>query len=101
MIEFVARETSVPAHRLSLQTDVGRDLGVDGDEGIDLMLHFAARFAVDLARFDAAEHFGPEAAFNPLALLRPSWWRARRRMRPVTVGDLVRAAVMKRWTTVA
>jgi hypothetical protein len=96
VIQFVARETSARADRLSLKTDLGQDLGVDGDDGTDLMCRFAARFAVDLADFDAKKYFGPEAGFNPLMLLWPAWWRARR-LTSLTIADLVRSAEAKRW----
>jgi hypothetical protein len=46
-------------------------------------------------RFD--RHFGPEAGFNPLGTLLPSWWRWRRERMPVTIADLIEAARTQNW----
>jgi hypothetical protein len=95
VIQFLAREISANPDRLGL--DVAGNLGIDGDDGLELMRKFAVMFDVDLSEFDPADHFGPEGGFNPLMLLWPAWRRARRRMRPLTVADFVRAAEARRW----
>ena len=95
IIAFVARKTSAPLARLSSVTRFREDLGVDGDDGIELMARFAADFGVDLTDFSPAKHFGPEAAWNPFAFL------FRPKLKPITIADLVRAAEGKRWTASA
>ena len=93
---FVARELCVSLSKVLLRSSLLRDLGVDGTDGVDLLQTFAREFDVDLSSVRWDQHFGPEAAFNPLCLLLPSWWR--RRFLPVTVADLVQFAGIHRWS---
>ena len=93
----VADQTGCPLSRLSPQTDLARDLGVDGDDASDLLLRLGEEFGINLENVRFDRHFGPEAGFNPLALLLPSWWRWRRERLPVTIADLVEAARTHNW----
>lgn len=86
VMAFVAREASANRNSMSPETDVVRDLGVDGDDGMELVAKFAEHFRVDLSSFDSSVYFGPEASFNPLAVFLPSWWRMRRRLRPLRIA---------------
>ncbi len=99
VVAFVAHELAINASRLTATTDIVRDLGVDGADGADFMLAFGERFRVDLSSFDVSRYFGPEAAFNPLAMLFPGWWRQRRLLHPLTVGALIQAAKDHTWPT--
>jgi hypothetical protein len=94
---FLRRETGT--HRLGIRpdTDLVRDLGVDGSDGVDLMRKYGENFQVDMSAFRLGDHFGPEASFNPFAIFFPSWWRRRRVLRPLLVQDLIGAARAGRW----
>src|SRR5688500_479962 len=59
--EFVARWTSTRAERLTLDTTLFGDLGVDGADGWELVEDFGKAFGVDISAFDPGRHFGPEA----------------------------------------
>lgn len=78
--------------------ELARDFGVDGQDGIEFMEAFGVEFCVDMSAFRADDYFGPEAAFNPFALLLPSWWRMRRELHSITVRELVHAAHVGNWT---
>ena len=95
---MVATQTGHRRAELSLQTNVFRDLGVDGDDAEDLLIGFSKEFDVDLKRLQFSRHFGPEAPFNPIALLMPRWWRWQRERIPVRMQDLVDAAASREWT---
>jgi acyl carrier protein len=58
--EFIAKFVGVPAERLSASTTLFGDLGVDGQDGSDLLVAFGQRFSVDLSYVDLRRHFGNE-----------------------------------------
>lgn len=102
--DFVACFVGVSAERLSSSTTLFGDLGVDGQDGIDLFVAFGKRFYVDLSALDTTRHFGAEG-FGPRALLHwvVLWLRAgtpeeKARLSPVTIADLQRAAESGRWS---
>lgn len=92
VIDFLVRSLGVEAEQIGPAIQLSRDLGVDGSDAWELVEDFAREFGVDLTGFEFDDHFGPEAAWNPFSLLFPA------RLTPVTVSDLVDAAVQKRWT---
>jgi hypothetical protein len=92
----VADQTCCPLSQLSPQTDLFRDLGVDGEDASDLLLRLGKEFEIDLENVRFDRHFGAEG-FNPLALLLPGWWRWRRERIPVTIADLIEAARTRTW----
>jgi len=65
VLDFVARETGRTKGNIHLSSRLFHDLGVDGEDGIDLIEKFGTEFSVDLSTFVAGKHFGPEAAFIP------------------------------------
>ena len=93
---FVAEFSSVRKERISAETRVNDDLGIDGDDGEDFLESFCARFGVDQSIFPPEKYFGPEAAANPLSVMRSITRRATTGswtgLAPLTVGDLVNAA---------
>ena len=96
LLEFVAHELRVQPSRLRATTSL-RELGVDGDDGIELLAAFATRFSVNLSGFDASLHFGPEAGFSPIAWLWLSINGTRSRLRPIHLADLQRSIDLGRW----
>lgn len=107
VIEFASDQLCVARSRLTDETTLFGDLGVDGDDGVELFEEFEKRFRVDLSEFDPAAHFGSEVGAGPLRLL---WllldeflWRPslspeeRAALIPITIGDLVEAASAGRW----
>ncbi len=100
MKKLVATEMAVRAEQLALTTRLLHDIGVDGDDGWDLMAKFGNTFGVDLSEFRFDLHFGPEGGRNPITALvvllcRPKWARHI----PITIGDLVEAAQSGQWQT--
>ena len=94
---FTAQELRVNVERLQGQTQIGRDLRVEGADGWEFIEAFAAQFKVDIATFEPLRHFGPEAAPSPLHWL---WWTVTRswpRLVPIMLDDLIKAAHTGRW----
>ena len=69
VIAFVAEYCEVPKSRLSAETSINIDLGMDGDDGVEFMQAFSRRFAVDLVTFKHDNYFGPEAAATPISII--------------------------------
>ena len=62
--ELVAKETEVRIERLTLETDLLKDLGVDGNDALELLEKYWEVFHVDLLQFKFSKHFGPEGGPN-------------------------------------
>lgn len=99
VIEFVARETGCNVHDISTESDLSKDVGLDGDDAAELMSKFGRQFNVDMSGFIFNKYFGPEAAFFFLNILLPSWWKSRRKLTPIKIMDLVRAAEAGVWVS--
>jgi hypothetical protein len=97
VMQMIADRTGFHRSELRLETDLARDLGVDGDDARGLLVRFGSDFEVNLANLQFHRHFGSEAGFNPLALLIPGWWRWRIERVPITIADLVQAARLRTW----
>jgi hypothetical protein len=81
---------------LTSETRINLDLGIDGEDGVDLMRDYSARFSVDLASLPSGHYFGPEAGASPLALLTTFWrWLKREQhgLTPLYVKDLAQWAL--------
>ena len=92
---FVAGRLGVRREVLSAGTRLVQDLGVDGDDFVELMDVFFAQFSVDPAGFRYADHAGAEGldllgALNPFGRKPPP-------PKPVTLAMLVEAAAAGRW----
>jgi acyl carrier protein len=94
VISLVARKTGVKVSKISQQTDLVYDLGIDGDDAVELIDEFEHEFGVEMPNSEYDKHFGPEG-LNPLCLFSLSWWRDK--AKPLTIADLVRAAESGVW----
>jgi hypothetical protein len=85
--------------KISRTTRLGEDLGMDGDDAYEFLLEFSEKHQVCMDEFVFDKHFGPEAAANPLTLIR--WlFSMEKQFLPVTVDHLCRCAVARRWLPV-
>jgi acyl carrier protein len=99
---FVASQTGVKVSRLTPETKLRGDLGIDGADGWELIEEFGRQFDVDISTFQAKKHFGPEGfGCFILSLLLPSVFGEISDILPditqITVRDLAEAAEAKRW----
>jgi acyl carrier protein len=86
-----------PPDEVTFESYLFGDLGIDGDDAVDVFEAIQERFNVNFASIQWNRHFDPEGGLNPFALLIPSWWKWRRKRIPVTVQDLVDAVCAKKW----
>lgn len=66
VVDFTARQLSVRREKIGLESRLGRDLGVDGDDAVQFFDQFEKTFNVSLSnlRSEWGYHFGPEASFT-------------------------------------
>jgi hypothetical protein len=89
--QFVADARGMSPNRILPTSRLLEDLGLDGDDALELMLDFFARFHVSKGGFVFNQYFGPEAGWSPLAFL----WR--KPVIPITIQDLIDSATAKAW----
>jgi hypothetical protein len=102
VIAFVSSETGTRMKRLSLATTLVKDLGMDGDDGVEFIIAFAERYGLDADRFPFVRHFHPEYLCGAGSLLPGLWlWLTGNlpEVMPITLQDLVKAAARKEWST--
>lgn len=84
-------ESLVPSTRLL------HDLGIDGDDAVEILTDFSKRFGMDLSSFPFQRYFGSELGSGIRWLLRKIGQQSAIRFAPVTVQDLIDAANRGRW----
>ena len=96
IIKLIADFTGVNSDRISLESRLNHDLGIDGDDASEVLSLYSEAFGVDLTDFQFSKYFRGE----PHLL---NFWRwipsKRPKLTPITVRDLVEAAKQKKWNT--
>jgi acyl carrier protein len=94
--EIIAEFTGVDRARITMDSDLCRDLGVAGDDGGDLFRALDDAFEVDWTDLDLGVHFGSEAWSLPFP-----WHLKNDRVmyltQPCKVSDIVQAVEIGRW----
>jgi acyl carrier protein len=121
--QFISEQIDYPYDRITPETRLQSDLGIDGDDGAEFLDRFQQEFVVDMSMLQYAQHFGPEGIPFSLGFkfmlifiliglttalmpwLIPLWvaliyFRYRRRpsMAEICVSDLIRSAELHCWT---
>ncbi len=86
---MISEQCSVKEKRLVLSARLEEDLGVTGDDAVELMQAFSSIFNVELTDLEFSKHFGPEALFSRRHPELGAY--------PVTVGHLVNVAEHGHW----
>jgi acyl carrier protein len=109
IISFVAKETGIRLSNVKPETTLFGDIGIDGDDGLELLGAFERYFTVDMSPCRLERHFGPEG----LSPWSPFYWtvfiwrtiterdstsESRARLIPIRVQDLIDSARIGRWT---
>ena len=93
--DFLADQTGTKRERIRDDTDITKDLGVDGDDWDDLLAAYRERFGVNLDGFLWYFHHGEEG-FNLFGLVFwPPYWRVKRI--PITPRILLESANQGHW----
>ena len=95
--ELVTARSVRSVARLTPETRLLHDLGIDADDAFELFLVFAKRFGVDLSAMHWPDYFGHEGDALGRAISRFAGGAAAVDKLPVTLHDLAEAAAAKRW----
>lgn len=98
VISFICEFLSCNADKVDLDTRVGEDLGVYGNDGIDLLNEYAKRFIVDITDFPSEKYFGEESSFNPFYFIYRIFVKETEELRTLYIRDLVDAREKKKLT---
>jgi acyl carrier protein len=97
--EFVATARYTSVDKVTLDKSLFHDLGVDGDDAVELINGFAAQFNVSLDGFDYQKYFGAEVASGPVVFLVELFKKEKSgKLRRLEIADLVRAATNGRFS---
>jgi acyl carrier protein len=107
---LVSGQSGTPEAEITLETRLVEDLGIDGDDGDELLQAFAHEFGVDMSSMDPLNYFGdertglPAPSLVPLASFlipgfRASVRHATRGRRALSVRSLVASARARHWLT--
>jgi acyl carrier protein len=92
VIAHIAEYIGADPDKVTPGMDLFRDLGIDGDDAIDLITSFSKEFQVDVSNFDFGKHFGPEWPPSLLATLFRRIYSKANNITPLTIKDLIKAA---------
>ena len=95
--DFLCEQWGVQLERLTPSTRLLHDLGIDGDDAVEILMEFEERFHVDLSSFSFGDHFGSELDAGPRWVVRKLLGGDEVGKLPITLQDLVDAANRGRW----
>lgn len=104
VVNFVADYTGIKPSQITPDTLINEELGVDGDDGSELLLAFSEKFEVDLTPINRT-YFGPEGfslstfIWPLLLLLSVLGWKQKtfQDAEPLPVSILIESAKAKKW----
>lgn len=91
LIEFLSSELSVQASQIHIDSVLEENLGVYGDDAIDLILLFSKKFDVNVENFDIYKYFSPEGG----KIFFKFRYSKGRKQKELTVKDLLNAIFLK------
>lgn len=95
VIAFLSKELKVDNCTLQDDTRIFHDLGVDGDDAIELIESFSQQFDVDVSGFPYEQYFGAEVSLSPFAIITQILGK-RKKFQPLCVADLVSAVKLRK-----
>ena len=85
---FVLIEAAVKDEEVTREAKIENDLGVTGDDAVDLLIAYSKAFNVDLTKFMAADYFDGEGDPILPAIIRLFTGKKKKTNKILTVGHL-------------
>jgi len=104
VVEFIAEYTGVCSSKITPSTLINDELGVDGEDGIELLREFSDKFEVDITSVNET-YFGPEGfplsifIWPFLLILNKLGWEQKifNDITPLPVDRLIESAKINKW----
>lgn len=95
IIIFLSNSVGVAPQKITIDTSLRDDLGVDGEDAEELMINYSNEFHVDLSNFVFKRHFSSEFQESFFDLFSALFCRSN--FEPILVRDLIASAELGRW----
>jgi len=93
VIEFVSNEIGIDEAKLKPELSLYHDLGVDGEDALELLEAFSKVFNVDVTGFPLPDYFGNEGSMSPIGFLKGLITsRTKDCKKRLTIEDLIESA---------
>ncbi|WP_324282069.1 DUF1493 family protein [Cyanobacterium aponinum UTEX 3221] len=96
--EIVSQVTGYDVSELSLKNDLYLDLGVDGDDAVELLEQFSQEFQIDMSDFKFEKYFGCEAGFTPFTFITTIFFSSTNKFKSLTIEKLINIAQQQKWS---
>jgi acyl carrier protein len=93
---FVIKEAAVEDDEVTRDAQIENDLGVTGDDAVDLLIAYSKAFNVDVTKFMAADYFNGEGDIILPALISAITGKKENKNKILTVGHLEKGIIAGR-----
>jgi acyl carrier protein len=83
---FLVKQAAVEEEEITRDAQLEDDLGVTGDDAVDLLIAYGKTFNVDVTKFMAADYFSPEGDSILPAIIRMFTGKRKRQNKILTKG---------------
>ena len=92
VISFVSSFIGIRSESLHMESSLFHDLGVDGEDAVELLEAYSNKFNVDVREFPFLEYFGNEGVLSPFSLItKLVTGRLKDNKKTLTISDLIQA----------
>jgi acyl carrier protein len=95
IISFIVDSLALEHTLVTGKTRLRQDLGVDGEDADILIINLADIYGIDLSEFRSGDYFSPRPGIGPFWSAVLSLFGNARRLKVLTIDDLVGAAIRK------
>ena len=93
VLNLIEKLTKIKSCNLSLEMSLFHDLGLDGEDAMQLIQEYSKEFNVDIQDFCFDEYFGNEGAISPFGLITMMFSnRLKVDKKRLSINDLVQSA---------
>ena len=88
--KFISAQCGISETKIFENSCLEKDLGIYGDDAIELMIEYGKVFQVNVSEFLAADYFSPEAKYSPFLIKdsKKKELNIRQLMKGITAGKL-------------
>ena len=97
VIKFLSELQAEPVQGIKSSSRLREDLGLDGDDVDEFLSFLVKEFCLDISAFDFYRYFREEPHFGNLTQWLLPWHKANKRLKTITVADVVRSIQKKCW----